>query len=104
MRAAGPSTRVRRTTAAAVRDAQTAWSGTGWAQADEFAGQTADRERLFRCLDQLSVLQREAITLAFFGGHTYREVAGILGVPLGTVKARIRGALIKLRNGMLIGN
>ncbi|MGH3231525.1 MAG: sigma factor-like helix-turn-helix DNA-binding protein [Streptosporangiaceae bacterium] len=46
-------------------------------------------------------MQREAITLAFYGGHTYSQVASILGTPLGTVKARIRDALIKLPDGML---
>jgi RNA polymerase sigma-70 factor (ECF subfamily) len=39
--------------------------------------------------------------MAFYGGHTYGQVASILDVPLGTVKARIRDALIKLRGGML---
>jgi RNA polymerase sigma-70 factor (ECF subfamily) len=45
--------------------------------------------------------RREAITLAFYGGHTYSQVASILDVPLGTVKARIRDAVIKLRGCML---
>jgi RNA polymerase sigma-70 factor (ECF subfamily) len=62
---------------------------------------TFDREHLLRCLDQLSDLQREAITMAFYGGHTHGQVASILDVPLGTVKARIRDALIKLRGCML---
>ena len=93
--------RVRRSAAAAARDQQAAVSGAAWDHLHEAAEDAADRERLLRCLDQLSVLQREAITLAFYGGHTYSEVAGILGVPLGTVKARIRDALIKLRDGML---
>jgi RNA polymerase sigma-70 factor (ECF subfamily) len=41
--------------------------------------------------------------LAFYGRHTYREAADILGIPLGTVKARIRDAIIKLRDSMLSG-
>jgi RNA polymerase sigma factor (sigma-70 family) len=59
-----------------------------------------DRERLRRCLAGLSAPQREAIMLAFYSGHRYREVADMLGIPVGTVKSRIRAGLIKLRDGM----
>jgi RNA polymerase sigma-70 factor (ECF subfamily) len=62
---------------------------------------TLDRERLLRCMAQLSDLQREAIALTFYGGRTHVQAAEILGAPLGTVKARIRDALIKLRDCML---
>jgi len=57
-----------------------------------------DRERVRRCLGTLTELQREAVTLAYYGGHTYREVAGLLGVPAGTVSTRMRDGLIRLRD------
>jgi RNA polymerase sigma-70 factor (ECF subfamily) len=51
-------------------------------------------------LSKLTGPQREVITLAYFGGHTHRQVAAILGAPPGTVKGRIREALIGLRLAM----
>jgi RNA polymerase sigma-70 factor (ECF subfamily) len=93
--------RVRRTAAAVARDHRIAVADVPWDHAQEAAEGSDERERLLRCLDQLTDLQREAIALAFYGGNTYRQVAAILGAPLGTVKARIRDAIIKLRDGML---
>ena len=57
-----------------------------------------DRERVRRCLGTLTELQRESIVLAYYGGYTYREVAGLLGVALGTTKTRMRDGLIRLRD------
>ena len=52
-------------------------------------------------LGTLSEEERSAIELAFFGGHTYRDVAVMLGEPEGTVKSRIRSGLHRLR-GQLV--
>lgn len=57
-----------------------------------------DRARVVEALKQLTAPQREAVSLAYYGGHTYREVAVLLDVPEGTVKTRIRDGLIKLRD------
>lgn len=51
----------------------------------------ADRVR--RAVGRLPEPQREALRLAYFGGHTYRSVASVLGIPEGTAKSRLRTAL-----------
>ena len=51
-------------------------------------------------LAELAPDQRSALELAFFGGLTHEQVAQRLGAPLGTVKARIRRGLLKLREFM----
>ena len=57
-----------------------------------------DRERVRRCLGALTGLQRQAVTLAYYGGCTYRQAATLLGVPAGTVSTRMRDGLIRLRD------
>ncbi|MEO6651706.1 MAG: sigma-70 family RNA polymerase sigma factor [Ilumatobacteraceae bacterium] len=59
-----------------------------------------DRDSVLQALAQLSAPQREAVSLAYYGGHTYREVAAMLDVPEGTIKTRIRDGLSKLRDLM----
>lgn len=57
-----------------------------------------EQEQVRRCLEHLTELQRESVKLAYYNGYTYREVAEVLEVPLGTVKTRMRDGLIRLRD------
>ena len=58
---------------------------------------SSDRSAVSTALAGLGTLQREAIELAFFGGLTQSEIAGRLGVPLGTIKTRIRDGMLRLQ-------
>jgi RNA polymerase sigma-70 factor, ECF subfamily len=65
------------------------------------------RERgvqLRRAMDSLPETQLEVLRMAFFGEMTHLEIAAQKGIPLGTVKARIRGGLARLRNLMENGS
>ncbi|MFN6934478.1 MAG: sigma-70 family RNA polymerase sigma factor [Tsuneonella sp.] len=53
--------------------------------------------RIHHCLDALDDSQRTSIREAFFGGFTYADLADRLGVPLGTMKSRIRRGLAQLK-------
>lgn len=54
-------------------------------------------EKVRKAVGSLPDAERQAIEMAYFGGHTYRQVAALLGQPEGTVKARIRNGLSRLR-------
>ncbi|MFE9692959.1 ECF RNA polymerase sigma factor SigK [Micromonospora sp. NPDC005806] len=71
---------------------------TGHDDVVEQATRRLEQQQVRRCLGDLTGLQREAITLAYYGGHTYREVAELLDVGLATVKTRMRDGLIRLRD------
>jgi RNA polymerase sigma-70 factor (ECF subfamily) len=64
---------------------------------DEVTGRL-ERQQVRRCLDILTEVQRQAVTLAYYQGHSYREVADLLATPLPTVKTRMRDGLIRLRD------
>ncbi|BBH67767.1 RNA polymerase sigma factor SigK [Actinoplanes sp. OR16] len=65
--------------------------------ADEVAGRL-ERRQVRHCLDDLTDLQRQVVTMAYYQGHSYPQVAELLKTPLGTVKTRMRDGLIRLRD------
>jgi RNA polymerase sigma-70 factor, ECF subfamily len=80
-----------------VADASTMESGADNADKNDEAA------RVRSVLNNLPLEQREAIELAFFGDLTHHEIAARLGEPLGTIKARIRRGLLKLRERLGTG-
>jgi RNA polymerase sigma-70 factor (ECF subfamily) len=90
--------RVRSARAAAEREERAAIPAVASDDVAEEAFARLEREQVRRCLGSLTRLQREAVTLAYYRGYTYQQVAGLLGVALGTVKTRMRDGLIRLRD------
>ena len=77
------------------------WQALGEAEANTAAaldmGAWADGQLLRELLQQLPADQRELIELAFYRGYTHSELAEGLGIPLGTVKTRLRAGIQRLR-------
>lgn len=92
--------RVRSSQASRNRDEAVA-VGQGERDYDDVVEQVENRlevERVRHCLDGLTPRQRDAVTLAYYQGHSYANVATLLKLPLGTVKTRMRDGLIRLRD------
>ena len=65
--------------------------------ADDALAMSEDNARLHGCLDGLEKGERAALRGAFFDGNTYDELAQRAAIPLGTMKSRIRRAMMKLK-------
>ena len=92
--------RVRSAQAGADRERRVAVSSVDTPYDDVVEEVTAslEQQQVRRCLKGLTDLQREALTLAYYGGYTYREVAEKLDTALPTIKTRMRDGLIRLRD------
>jgi RNA polymerase sigma-70 factor, ECF subfamily len=90
--------RVRSESSSSRREEKAAADVAGEPDVAELVAATLDHQRVRRCLDGLTDLQRESIKLAYYGGYSYPQVARLLGVALGTVKTRIRDGLIRMRD------
>ena len=73
------------------------WSPTPVPGADQTAMARIAAGQVHAALHRLPIEQRQALALAYFGGHTQREIAALTGVPLGTVKSRMFTAVQQLR-------
>jgi RNA polymerase sigma-70 factor (ECF subfamily) len=94
MRARGRRSRV---VVASTEDAPTAADASTVESAADTAEKNDEAVRVRYVLNNLPSEQREAIEMAFFEHLSHHEIAARLGQPLGTVKARIRRGLLKLR-------
>jgi RNA polymerase sigma-70 factor (ECF subfamily) len=65
--------------------------------------QPDEREQLRAAITELPDDQRRALVLAAYMGRTAREISDLDDVPLGTVKTRIRTAMLKLRDELEVG-
>jgi RNA polymerase sigma-70 factor (ECF subfamily) len=92
--------RVRSESAGSRREKKVALDRESDDDVAETVAATLDHQRVRRCLDGLTELQRESIQLAYYGGYSYPQVAQLLGVALSTVKTRIRDGLIRMRDCM----
>jgi RNA polymerase sigma-70 factor, ECF subfamily len=92
--------RVRSEVAAAERERRAARVQIPSDEVAESVEASLEAERVRRCLAGLTELQRESISLAYYRGYTYQQVAALLGTALGTIKTRIRDGMIRLRDCM----
>jgi RNA polymerase sigma-70 factor (ECF subfamily) len=76
-----------------IRDFQ-----SGYDNVSETVEIKIEHERVKQAMSQLTELQRQAVSLAYYGGYSHSEVSEMLSVPIGTVKTRLRDGMIRLRD------
>jgi RNA polymerase sigma factor (sigma-70 family) len=76
---------------------QSLQDNTEWGGAGSLASVNVDNIGLKKVIERLKREHRVLIDLAYFKGYTHEEIAQIEDIPLGTVKTRIRNALMQLR-------
>ncbi|HET7327183.1 MAG TPA: ECF RNA polymerase sigma factor SigK [Nocardioidaceae bacterium] len=89
---------VRSSEAATRREERVSTQETPYDEVAETATTRMEGQQVRRCMGTLTDLQREAVTLAYYGGYTYPEVASLLEANLSTIKTRMRDGLIRLRD------
>lgn len=90
---------VRRDQSASDREARYDWTGgADYDAVEEEVTTRLEHEQVRRCMGSLTELQREAVTLAYYQGYTYADVATVLKANPATVKTRMRDGLIRLRD------
>jgi RNA polymerase sigma-70 factor (ECF subfamily) len=67
---------------------------------DEAVWSLVRREKVREALKSLPEPQREALTLAYFGGYTQREISGLTATPLGTVKTRMLAGMRRMKDSL----
>lgn len=92
--------RIRSTTATAQRERAMDVVRPPYDEVAEAVEASLEGERVRRCLDSLTEMQREAITLVYLQGHSYRQAADLMNITTGALKARIRDGLIRVRGRM----
>jgi RNA polymerase sigma-70 factor (ECF subfamily) len=92
---------VRRDQSATNRERSYDWTaGPDHDVVEETVSLKLEHEQVRRCMEGLTELQHEAITLAYFQGYTYAETAEVLGANTSTIKTRMRDGLVRLRDCM----
>jgi RNA polymerase sigma-70 factor, ECF subfamily len=97
--------RVRSAMAGAERERRVAATAnqTPYDEVVESVTANLEQQQVRRCLAGLTALQREAITLAYYRGYSYREVADLLHTGLPAIKTRMRDGLIRMRDCLGVG-
>jgi RNA polymerase sigma-70 factor (ECF subfamily) len=91
---------IRREEARRRRETKTTYEPLPVPSVDDTALSTVTSRKVREVVAKLPTAQREALELAYFHGHTYRQVADVLGIPEGTAKSRLRLALQRIAEAL----